>query len=216
MILLIDNYDSFTYNLVHYFGELGAECRVVRNDQITVAEALANRPQAIVMSPGPCNPDQAGICLDLVRANREMRVPLLGVCLGHQTIGQAYGGCVIRAPKMMHGKLSTIHNEGVGLFSGLPPQFEATRYHSLIVEAETLPDGLVPTAHTNDGLIMAMQHASDPVYGVQFHPESIASNFGHAILANFLTLARINWRATKSSIVLPQLTRGSAHAHAQP
>ncbi|MBC8051206.1 MAG: aminodeoxychorismate/anthranilate synthase component II, partial [Chitinophagales bacterium] len=200
----------------HYFGDLGTECRVVRNDQITVAEAFASRPQAIVMSPGPCDPDQAGICLDLVRANRDAGVPLLGVCLGHQTIGQAYGGRVIRAPKMMHGKLSTIHNQGVGLFAELPPQFEATRYHSLIVEAATLPDGLTPTAHTSDGLIMAMQHASDPVYGVQFHPESIASNFGHAILANFLTLARINWRATKSSIVLPQLTRDSAHTHAQP
>jgi anthranilate synthase component 2 len=210
MILLIDNYDSFTYNLVHYFGDLGAECRVVRNDQVTVDEALGSRPQAVVLSPGPCDPDQAGVCLDLIRANAQARVPLLGVCLGHQAIGQAYGGRVIRAPKMMHGKLSTIRNEGAGLFAGLPREFEATRYHSLIVEAETLPAGLVPTAHTADGLIMALQHESDPVYGVQFHPESIASNFGHAILANFLTLARINWRASRPGLALPQLASGAA------
>ncbi|MDX2265920.1 MAG: aminodeoxychorismate/anthranilate synthase component II [Hyphomicrobiales bacterium] len=210
MILLIDNYDSFTYNLVHYFGDLGVECRVVRNDQITVDEALGSRPQAIVLSPGPCDPDQAGVCLDLIRANQEARVPLLGVCLGHQAIGQAYGGRVIRAPKMMHGKLSTIRNEGVGLFAGLPREFEATRYHSLIVEAETLPPALNATAHTADGLIMALQHETDPVYGVQFHPESIASNFGHAILANFLTLARVNWRAAKPGLALPQLASGAA------
>ncbi len=216
MITLIDNYDSFTYNLVHYFGDLGVDCRVYRNDQISVEAVFAESPKAIVMSPGPCDPDQAGICLDLVQANRTRGVPLLGVCLGHQTIGQAYGGRVIRAPKLMHGKLSAIHNEGVGLFHGLPAEFMATRYHSLIVEADTLPDCLIPTAHTADGLIMAMQHADEPVYGVQFHPESIASNFGHAILANFLSMARINWRATKSSIVLPQLTRDGALSHAHP
>ncbi len=216
MITLIDNYDSFTYNLVHYFGDLGVACRVYRNDQISVDAVFAEDPKAIVMSPGPCDPDQAGICLDLVQANRERGVPLLGVCLGHQAIGQAYGGRIIRAPKLMHGKLSAIYNEGAGLFYGLPAEFMATRYHSLIVEADTLPESLIPTAHTSDGLIMAMQHASEPVYGVQFHPESIASNFGHAILANFLSLARINWRATKPSILLPQLTRDGAVSHAHP
>ncbi len=205
MITLIDNYDSFTYNLVHYFGDLGVRCRVYRNDQITVEEVFAEQPAAIVMSPGPCDPDQAGICLRLIEENRRHHVPLLGVCLGHQAIGQAYGGKVVRAPKLMHGKLSAILNDGTGLFAGLPAEFMATRYHSLIVEAKTLPACLKVTARTADGLIMAMQHVSEPVYGVQFHPESIASAYGHAILANFLTLARINWRPTKPGLSLPQL-----------
>jgi anthranilate synthase component II len=202
MITLIDNYDSFTYNLVHYFGDLGAACRVYRNDQVTVDRVFAETPKAIVMSPGPCDPDQAGICLELTLRNQG-RIPLLGVCLGHQTIGQAYGGKGIRAPQLMPGKLSTIHNEGEGLFRGVPSEFQATRYHSLIVEEASLPSCLKVTARTSDGLIMAMQHVSDPVFGVQFHPESIASAYGHALLANFLTLARINWRPAKTGLDLP-------------
>jgi anthranilate synthase component II len=202
MITLIDNYDSFTYNLVHYFGDLGAACRVYRNDQVSVDQVFAEEPEAIVMSPGPCDPDQAGICLELTLRNQG-RIPLLGVCLGHQTIGQAYGGKVMRAPRLMHGKLSTIYNEGEGLFRGTPRQFEATRYHSLIVERESLPSCLKVTAWTSDGLIMALQHATQPVYGVQFHPESIASAYGHALLANFLTLAKVDWRPIKKGLDLP-------------
>ncbi len=202
MITLIDNYDSFTYNLVHYIGDLGVSCRVYRNDQVSVEQVLAESPRAIVLSPGPCDPDQAGICLDLIKKN-DGRVPLLGVCLGHQAIGQAYGGRVIRAPKLMHGKISTIYNSGEGIFRGIPSEFMATRYHSLLVEEKTLPSSLRITAQTADGLIMALQHQSQPVFGVQFHPESIASACGHALLANFLSIARINWRALKPSIVLP-------------
>ena len=187
MLLLIDNYDSFTYNLVHYLGELGATCEVVRNDKLTVAEALAMRPKAIVLSPGPCTPNEAGICLDLIR-EAGPKIPLLGVCLGHQAIGQAYGGRVIRAPNLMHGKLSTVRHKGKGLFKGLPTRFEATRYHSLIVERASLPSALTITAET-DGLIMGLQHKKHPVHGVQFHPESIASEHGHALLANFLEFA---------------------------
>ncbi len=209
MLTLIDNYDSFTYNLVHYFGDLGVECRVYRNDQISVEDLFAEQPQAIVMSPGPCDPDQAGICLELVKRNQG-RIPLLGVCLGHQTIGQAYGGRVIRAPTLMHGKLSAIRNDGTGLFEGIPPEFMATRYHSLIVEAKSLPSCLRVTARTADGLIMALQHESQPVFGVQFHPESIASAYGHAILANFLKAARINWRPLKDGLVLPATARTAA------
>jgi anthranilate synthase component 2 len=205
MITLIDNYDSFTYNLVHYIGDLGVSCRVYRNDQISVAEVLAENPRAIVLSPGPCDPDQAGICLDLIKKN-DGRIPLLGVCLGHQAIGQAYGGRVIRAPKLMHGKISTIFNSGEGIFRGLPSEFMSTRYHSLLVEEKTLPASLRITASTSDGLIMAMQHQSQPVFGVQFHPESIASDCGHALLANFLSIARINWRPIKSGVVLPATT----------
>ncbi len=188
MLLLIDNYDSFTYNLVHYLGELGAESVVVRNDKITVDEVMANKPKAIVLSPGPCTPNEAGVCLDLIKAAGPT-IPLLGVCLGHQAIGQTYGGKVIRAPQPMHGKLSTITNTGEGLFKGLPKSFEITRYHSLIVERATLPDCLKITAETDDGLIMGLQHKTHPVHGVQFHPESIASQQGHALLANFLDLA---------------------------
>jgi anthranilate synthase component II len=187
MLLLIDNYDSFTYNLVHFLGELGAEAHVVRNDKITVADAIALKPQAIVLSPGPCTPNEAGICLELIE-KAGPTIPMLGVCLGHQAMGQVYGGKVIRAPHLMHGKLSTVANTGKGVFKGLPRTFEATRYHSLIVARDTLPDCLEITAETG-GLIMGMQHRTHPVHGVQFHPESIASEHGHALLANFLELA---------------------------
>ena len=187
MLLLIDNYDSFTYNLVHFLGELGAEAHVVRNDKITVADAIALQPQAIVLSPGPCTPNEAGICLELIE-KAGPTIPILGVCLGHQAMGQVYGGKVIRAPNLMHGKLSSVANTGKGVFKGLPRAFEATRYHSLIVERDSLPDCLEITAET-DGLIMGMQHKTHLVHGVQFHPESIASEHGHALLANFLELA---------------------------
>ena len=189
MILLIDNYDSFTFNLYHFLGEVGAQCDVWRNDKITVDAALALNPEAIVLSPGPCTPNEAGICLDLIAAAAG-KVPLLGVCLGHQAIGQAFGGHVIRAPSPMHGKVSAITHIGTDILAELPSPFSATRYHSLIVERDTLPDTLVPTAWTDDGIIMAMRHRTMPVYGVQFHPESIASEHGHQILANFLALAR--------------------------
>lgn len=188
MLLLIDNYDSFTYNLVHFLGELGTTSTVIRNDQLTVEEALELRPQAIVLSPGPCTPNEAGICLDLIKAVSG-QIPLLGVCLGHQSIGQAFGANVIRATTPMHGKLSTIKRRDTGLFKGLPETFQVTRYHSLIVERETLPDCLEITAETEDGIIMGLQHRDLPVHGVQFHPESIASENGHALLANFLEIA---------------------------
>jgi anthranilate synthase component 2 len=188
-ILMIDNYDSFTYNLVHFLGELGAGVEVVRNDKISVDAAIARAPQAIVISPGPSTPDTAGICLELIeRAGAE--IPILGVCLGHQSIGQVYGGKVVRAPVLMHGKMSTIHNEGLSLFKGLPASFEATRYHSLIVEREPLPDCLAITAQTEEGIIMGFSHKEYPVHGVQFHPESIASEHGHRLLDNFMTLAK--------------------------
>src|SRR5579864_9550375 len=185
MFLLIDNYDSFTYNLWHYLGELGAEVVVRRNDALTVDEALAMRPQGIVISPGPSVPDHAGICLDLVR--RAGNLPLLGVCLGHQAIGQAFGGRVIRAPVPMHGKVSTIRHDGTGVFAGLPNPFNATRYHSLVVERR-LPNSLAVTAETEDGIVMGLAHRERPVHGVQFHPESIASDAGHDLLRNFLRL----------------------------
>jgi anthranilate synthase component 2 len=188
MFLLIDNYDSFTYNLVHYLGELGAAVTVRRNDAISVAEALALGDEGIVLSPGPCDPDRAGICLDVIREAAGKR-PLLGVCLGHQAIGQAFGGHVVRAAVPMHGKISQIRHDGTGLFQGLPSPLAATRYHSLVVERETLPDCLRVTAETDDGLIMGLAHRSLPVHGVQFHPESIASAGGHDILRNFLNLA---------------------------
>ncbi|MEQ1650130.1 MAG: aminodeoxychorismate/anthranilate synthase component II [Hyphomicrobiaceae bacterium] len=191
MLLLIDNYDSFTYNLVHYLGELGQTSEVRRNDKLTVAEALALKPKAIVLSPGPCTPNEAGICLDLIKAAGPT-IPMLGVCLGHQAMGQLYGGVVKRAPTLMHGKMSAIKTTAKGLFKGLPTKFEVTRYHSLIVERATLPPDLEITAETDDGLIMAMQHKMHPVHGVQFHPESIASEHGHAVLANFLELAGLN------------------------
>lgn len=189
MILLIDNYDSFTYNLVQYLGDLGATCHVVRNDRISVDEALKLNPSAIVLSPGPCDPDQAGICLDLIRATAEKAVPLLGVCLGHQAIGQAFGGEVVRATAPMHGKVSPIRHDAKGIFAGLPWPLNVTRYHSLIVKRETLPDTLEITAQSDDGLIMALKHKTLPIYGVQFHPESIASQGGHELLGNFLKAA---------------------------
>ncbi len=193
MLLLVDNYDSFTYNLVHFLGELGAECVVKRNDRLTVDEAIAMQPSAIVLSPGPCTPTEAGICLELVE-RAGPRIPLLGVCLGHQTIGQAYGGKVVRAPEPMHGKLSTIRHKAKGLFADLPSRIEVTRYHSLIVERASLPPELEVTAETSDGLIMGLQHKKHPVHGLQFHPESIASEHGHDLLANFLKLAGIQPR----------------------
>jgi anthranilate synthase component 2 len=188
MILLIDNYDSFTYNLVHYLGELGAEVEVYRNDALSPEEALAKRPEGIVLSPGPCDPDKAGICLDLIEAAAG-RVPLLGVCLGHQALGQAFGGKVVRAPTCMHGKVSAIHHQGRGVFKGLPNPFEATRYHSLVVDRPSLPDCFEITAETDDGLIMGLEHKELPLHGVQFHPESIATQNGHALLKNFLQIA---------------------------
>jgi len=187
MLLLIDNYDSFTYNLVHYFGELGAKMEIYRNDALSADEALGLLPQAIVLSPGPCDPDQAGICLELIRKNAG-NIPLLGVCLGHQAIGQAYGGKVVRAPNLMHGKISGIRHTEKGLFESLPTPFSATRYHSLMVERQSLPDCLEVTAETDDGVIMGLAHRKYPVHGVQFHPESIASEQGYELLKNFLMI----------------------------
>jgi anthranilate synthase component 2 len=189
MLLLIDNYDSFTYNLFHYLGELGEEVVVVRNDEISVGQALSMKPGSIVLSPGPCDPDKAGICLELIKA-AQGRVPILGVCLGHQSIGQAYGGKIVRAPTPMHGKLSAIRHTGKGVFEGLENPFTATRYHSLVVDRASLPSVLEITAETDDGIIMGLAHRTLPVHGVQFHPESIASQHGHALLKNFLFLAR--------------------------
>jgi anthranilate synthase/aminodeoxychorismate synthase-like glutamine amidotransferase len=189
MILLIDNYDSFTFNLVHFFGDLGASCVVRRNDALTPGEALAMQPEAIVLSPGPCTPNEAGICLDLV-ATAAGKIPLFGVCLGHQAIGQAFGGDVIRAPSPVHGKTSPVHHASSDIFAGLPDPFTATRYHSLIVAAETLPETLEATAWTDDKIIMGMRHKTLPIFGVQFHPESIATSHGHEILENFLNIVR--------------------------
>lgn len=189
MLLLIDNYDSFTYNLFHYLGHLGAEVVVKRNDELTPAEALAMRPVGIVLSPGPCTPDEAGICMDLIKAANGA-VPILGVCLGHQAIGQVYGGKVVRAPVPMHGKVSRIHHTGKSVFRGLNNDFLATRYHSLTIAPETMPPELEITATSEDGVIQGVMHRKHPVHGVQFHPESIASENGHALLQNFLTLAR--------------------------
>ncbi|MGR3759536.1 anthranilate synthase component II [Roseobacteraceae bacterium NS-SX3] len=186
MLLLIDNYDSFTYNLVHYLGELGARMEVWRNDAIDVQAAMAKKPAGILLSPGPCDPDQAGICLALTEAAAETRTPLLGVCLGHQTIGQAFGGKVVRCHEIVHGKMGTMHHKDKGVFKGLPSPFEATRYHSLVVERESLPGCLEITAELEDGTIMGLQHKELPIHGVQFHPESIASQHGHALLKNFL------------------------------
>ncbi len=189
MFLLIDNYDSFTYNLFHFLGELGAEIEVRRNDALSADQALAMKPQGIVLSPGPCDPDRAGICLDLVAAAAAREVPVLGVCLGHQSIGQAFGGKIIRAPVCMHGKLSPMRHQGQGVFEGLPSPFGATRYHSLTIEREGFPEVLEVTAETDDGVIMGLRHRELPIHGVQFHPESIATEHGHALLANFLRLA---------------------------
>jgi anthranilate synthase component 2 len=191
MLLLIDNYDSFTYNLFHYLGELGAEITVRRNDEIDVQTAIGLNPSAILLSPGPCDPDQAGICLALIAAAAETRTPLLGVCLGHQAIGQAFGGRVVRAAEIVHGKLGTIEHAGKGVFRGLPSPFHATRYHSLIVERASLPAELEVTATLADGTIMGLQHRELPIHGVQFHPESIASEHGRTMLATFLDLARV-------------------------
>lgn len=187
MLVIIDNYDSFTYNLVHFLGELGADSRVFRNDAITVTDVLSLQPAGIVLSPGPCYPDQAGICLELVEKAAGF-VPILGVCLGHQSVGQAFGSRIVRAPKIMHGKLSTIQHDGTGLFQGLPPNFQATRYHSLAVDRDSLPDCLRITAESIDGVVMGLAHREYPIHGVQFHPESIASEHGHSLLANYLNL----------------------------
>ncbi|OYX44305.1 MAG: aminodeoxychorismate/anthranilate synthase component II [Rhodobacterales bacterium 32-67-9] len=186
MLLLIDNYDSFTYNLVHYLGELGADVTVHRNDALNVQEAMALKPSAIVLSPGPCDPDQAGICLALTEAAAETRTPLLGVCLGHQTIGQTFGGKVVRCHEIVHGKMGVMHHSGAGVFAGLPSPFLATRYHSLVVDRATLPDCLEVTAWLEDGTIMGLRHRELPIEGVQFHPESIASEHGHRMLQTFL------------------------------
>jgi anthranilate synthase component 2 len=189
VILLIDNYDSFTYNLFHYLGELGAEVRVARNDELSAAAALALKPEAIVLSPGPCTPNEAGICLEVI-AKADGRMPILGVCLGHQAIGQAYGGRIVRAPEPMHGKTSRIRHTGKSVFRGLGNDFQATRYHSLTIAPDSMPASLEITATSEDGVIQGVMHKTHPVHGVQFHPESIASENGHALLRNFLTAAR--------------------------
>jgi anthranilate synthase component 2 len=186
-ILLLDNYDSFTYNLLHYLGELGKQVIVHRNDAVSVADVLALSPEGIVISPGPGTPDESGICLELVKA-ASGKIPLMGVCLGHQAIGQVFGGKIVRAPSPMHGKVSTILHAGKGVFKGLPNPFNATRYHSLIVEKSSLPECLEVTAETEDGIIMGLQHKKMNVHGMQFHPESIASEHGHTLLRNFLDL----------------------------
>jgi len=190
MILVIDNYDSFTYNLVHYLNELGAETHVVRNDALTAEEALALKPEAVLLSPGPCTPNEAGVCLSLLAA-APADLPILGVCLGHQSIGQAFGGEVVRARALMHGKTSQVHHNGKGIFAGLKNPFTATRYHSLSIERSHVPPDLEVTAWTDDGEIMGVQHRARPVFGVQFHPESIATECGHELLANFLDIAGV-------------------------
>ena len=191
--LVVDNYDSFTYNLVHFLGELGAQLVVRRNDKITVDEAIAMAPEGIVLSPGPCTPNEAGICLDLV-ARAGARIPIFGVCLGHQAIGQAYGGKIVRAPTLMHGKVSTVHHDGRSVFRGINGDFQATRYHSLTIAPESVPTALEVTAWSDRGVIMGAMHKSHPVHGVQFHPESIASEHGHHVLRNFLDIAA-EWNA---------------------
>ena len=188
MILVVDNYDSFTYNLVHYLNELGAETLVHRNDALSAEDVIALKPEGVLLSPGPCTPNEAGLCLDLL-AKAPDDLPIFGVCLGHQAIGQAFGGEVIRAAALMHGKTSPMHHTGKGVFAGLPDRFTATRYHSLSVRRETMPDVLEITAWTEDGEVMGVQHVSRPIFGVQFHPESIATEGGHALLSNFLDLA---------------------------
>ena len=191
MLLLIDNYDSFTYNLVHYLGELGADVRVVRNDKITVQDAMASGASGIVLSPGPCDPAQAGICLSLTKAAAGAHLPLLGVCLGHQTIGEAFGGKVVRHSEIVHGKAGTILHAGAGVFAGLPSPLSGTRYHSLVVDRDSLPDTLEITAWCEDGTIMGLRHKTLPIEGVQFHPESIRSEHGHAMLGNFLKKCKV-------------------------
>ncbi len=189
MFLLIDNYDSFTYNLWHYLGELGAKVEVWRNDALSVDQAMAMAPEGIIISPGPCDPDRAGICLDLIRRAAGL-VPILGVCLGHQAIGQAFGGQVVRAPAPMHGKVCAISHDGSGVFAGLPSPFRATRYHSLVVAKETMPKDLHVSAWSEDGLVMGLAHVDLPIWGVQFHPESIETEHGHQMLRNFLDFSR--------------------------
>ena len=195
MVVLIDNYDSFTFNLVHYLGGLGADVVVHRNDKVAVKEVLASQPDAIVLSPGPCTPNEAGVCLKLIE-KAAPSIPILGVCLGHQAIGQAFGGAVVRAPAPVHGKLSEVHHQGAGVFHGINGSFKATRYHSLVVERTSMPDALTVTAETDDRLVMGLAHKTLPVHGVQFHPESIASEHGHLILKNFLDLAA-QWNAQR-------------------
>ena len=191
MLTLIDNYDSFTFNLVQFLGDLGADCQVVRNDKATPEDILAAKPQAIILSPGPCDPDKAGICLDLIKSAPE-DMPIFGVCLGHQCIGQAFGGEIVRAEKIMHGKLSHIQHGGDGVFDGLPDPLTVTRYHSLVIAPDSMPDCLDIAAQSDDGIIMAVKHKTRPVYGVQFHPESIATVHGHKLLGNFLKTAGMN------------------------
>lgn len=186
MITLIDNYDSFTFNLVQYLGDLGQSCNVIRNDEKTVEEIINSKPSAIVLSPGPCNPDQAGICLDLVLAASNENIPMLGVCLGFQSMVQTFGGKIVRGPSPMHGKVSSIKHEGKGVFKDLPSHYNVTRYHSLVAERESFPDTLEITSETLDGIIMGLQHKTKPIHGVLFHPESIATEHGHALLKNFL------------------------------
>lgn len=193
MLVLIDNYDSFTFNLVHYLGTLGAEVVVHRNDKISADAVISDEPEAIVLSPGPCTPNEAGVCLELIE-RAAPRIPMLGVCLGHQAIGQAFGGKVVRAPAPVHGKLSEMRHDGGSVFRGINGPFQATRYHSLVVDRDSMPDSLEVTAETADGLVMGLSHARLPVHGVQFHPESIASENGHVILKNFLDLAAA-WNA---------------------
>lgn len=191
MLLLIDNYDSFTYNLVQFLGDLGAKAEVHRNDKLSVGQAISMRPQAIVISPGPCDPDRAGICLDLIKAAADKRIPLFGVCLGHQAIGQAFGGKIVRAPQLMHGKVDAVLHTGKGVFRNLPSPLMATRYHSLTIEPESFPSVLEVTAHSKDETIMGLQHKTLPIHGVQFHPESIATEHGHDILRNFLEITGV-------------------------
>jgi anthranilate synthase component 2 len=216
MILLIDNYDSFTFNLYHFLGDLGAAVEVRRNDAIDPQGALALRPEAIVLSPGPCTPNEAGICLDLIGLAAEARIPLLGVCLGHQAIGQAFGGRVVRAAEPVHGKVWDIHHAGSDIFAGLPSSFRATRYHSLVVDRATLPNALAVTAWTEEGEVMGIAHHDLPVWGVQFHPESIASAHGHDILSNFLKLAGVRTAQPVATdpIYAPGLRSSAIGSHA--
>lgn len=195
MVVLIDNYDSFTFNLVHHLGGLGADVAVHRNDRIAVGDVVASKPDAIVLSPGPCTPNEAGICLDLIK-QAAPSIPILGVCLGHQSIGQAFGGAIVRAPYPVHGKLSEVRHQGAGVFRGINGAFKATRYHSLVVQRESMPEALTVTAETDDGLVMGLAHKTLPLHGVQFHPESVASEHGHLILKNFLDLAA-QWNARR-------------------
>ncbi|MCB1782578.1 MAG: aminodeoxychorismate/anthranilate synthase component II [Alphaproteobacteria bacterium] len=192
MIILIDNYDSFTYNLVQYLGDLGADVAVHRNDKISVQDVVDAKPSGILISPGPSDPDHAGICLALIGRAAADHIPLFGVCLGHQSIAQAFGGNVVRAPEPLHGKVSRINHDGTGIFEGIPSPYEVTRYHSLIAEEASFPDVLEVTARTDDGLIMALAHKTKPIFGVQYHPESIATAYGHKLLENFLGFTKVS------------------------